>query len=131
MQKHEVTRAHLVPPIVLALAKHPIVEGYTFPKLKTIMSGAAPLGPELAEDCARRLECTVKQGYGLTETSPVTHLNPESPRRVVPGSIGICIPNTECRIVDYETGKDLGTGMQGELWIRGPQVMRGYLNNEV
>ena len=130
MQKHEVTRAHLVPPIVLALAKHPMVEGYAFPKLKTIMSGAAPLGPELAEDCARRLGCTVKQGYGLTETSPVTHLNPEPPGRVVPGSIGICIPNTECRIVDYETGKDLGTGKQGELWIRGPQVMKGYLNNE-
>ena len=130
MQKHEVTRAHLVPPIVLALAKHPMVEGYAFPKLKTIMSGAAPLGPELAEDCARRLGCKVKQGYGLTETSPVTHLNPEPPGRVVPGSIGICIPNTECRIVDYETGKDLGTGMQGELWIRGPQVMKGYLNNE-
>ena len=130
MQKHEVTRAHLVPPIVLALAKHPMVEGYAFPKLKTIMSGAAPLGPELAEDCARRLGCTVKQGYGLTETSPVTHLNPEPPGRVVPGSIGICIPNTECRIVDYKTGKDLGTGKQGELWIRGPQVMKGYLNNE-
>ncbi|MBP43141.1 MAG: 4-coumarate--CoA ligase family protein [Deltaproteobacteria bacterium] len=129
MQKYEVTRAYLVPPIVLALAKHPMVEKFRFPKLKTIMSGAAPLGAELAEDCAQRLGCTVKQGYGLTETSPVTHINPEPPGRVVPGSIGICIPNTECRIVDYENGNDLGTGEQGELWIRGPQVMKGYLNN--
>ena len=81
------------------------------PKLKTIMSELAPLGPELAEDCARRLGCTVKQGYGLTETSPVTHLNPEPPDVWFQDPSSICIPNTECRIVDYETGEDLGTGM--------------------
>ena len=127
--EHEVTRAHLVPPIVLALAKHPLIENYRFPKLKTIMSGAAPLGPELAESCAKRLGCTVKQGYGLTETSPVTHINPDPPGKVVPGSVGICLPNTECRIVDLENGQSVETGMRGELWIRGPQVMLGYLNS--
>ena len=129
MQEHEVTRAHLVPPIVLALAKHPLVDQYRFPKLKTIMSGAAPLGPELAEACAKRLGCTVKQGYGLTETSPVTHVNPDPPGRVVAGSIGICIPNTECRIMDLKNSQPVGPGQLGELLVRGPQVMKGYLNN--
>ncbi len=129
LEKHEVTRAHLVPPIVLALAKHPLVEQFKFPKLKTIMSGAAPLGPELAEACAKRLGCTVKQGYGLTETSPVTHVNPDPPGRVVPGSIGITLPNTECRIMDLESAKPLGHNQRGELWVRGPQIMLGYLNS--
>ena len=69
------------------------------------------------------------QGYGLTETSPVTHGNPIDPRRVKPGTIGPPVPETECRLVDPESGEDLGIGERGELWIRGPQVMSGYLNN--
>jgi acyl-CoA synthetase (AMP-forming)/AMP-acid ligase II len=129
IQEHGVTRAYVVPPIALALAKHPLVDEHDLSSLETIMSGAAPLGAELAEAVAGRLGCTVIQGYGLTETSPVTHvIRPDGENR--PGSIGQTLPNTECRLVDPESGRDVGEGEPGELWIRGPQVMKGYLNND-
>ena len=128
IEKHRVSRAYVVPPIALALAKHPAVEGRDLSSVTTIMSGAAPLGAELAEQVASRLGCTVVQGYGLTETSPVTHvIRPDGENR--PGSIGQPLAGTECRLVDPETGEDVAKGERGELWIRGPQVMLGYLNN--
>ncbi|MGH2819050.1 MAG: 4-coumarate--CoA ligase family protein [Actinomycetota bacterium] len=129
MQDHAVTRAYLVPPIVLALAKHPIVDRYDLSSLTRILSGAAPLGPELAGACGQRLGCEVTQGYGLTETSPVTHTIPEERGTNRPGSVGPPIPNTECKVVDIESGSELGPNETGEVWIRGPQVMQGYLNN--
>jgi acyl-CoA synthetase (AMP-forming)/AMP-acid ligase II len=126
--RHAVTRAYVVPPIALALAKHPAVEGRDLSALRTIMSGAAPLGAELSEQVAARIGCPVLQGYGLTETSPVTHVNrPDG--EIKPGTIGPPLPATECRIVDPDTGQDAAEGERGELWIRGPQVMSGYLNN--
>jgi acyl-CoA synthetase (AMP-forming)/AMP-acid ligase II len=129
VQEHGVTRAYVVPPIALALAKHPAIDNFDLSSIRTIMSGAAPLGGELAEAVAKRLDCTVIQGYGLTETSPVTHcIRPHGDNR--PGSIGQALPNTECRLVDPETGRDAEPGERGELWIRGPQVMQGYLNND-
>jgi acyl-CoA synthetase (AMP-forming)/AMP-acid ligase II len=128
MEKHAVTRAYVVPPIALALAKHPAVEEHDLSALKTIMSGAAALGGELSEQVADRVGALVIQGYGLTETSPVTHqIHPERENR--PGSIGQVLPGTECRIVDTESGDDVPEGERGEILIRGPQVMRGYLNN--
>jgi acyl-CoA synthetase (AMP-forming)/AMP-acid ligase II len=123
-----VTFAHVVPPIVLALSKHPLVDQYDLSSLRWILSGAAPLGSDLAESCARRLNCRVIQGYGLTETSPCTHVSPPDERNR-PGTIGQLVPNTECKIVDASTGQVLEPGQDGELWIRGPQVMKGYLNN--
>jgi acyl-CoA synthetase (AMP-forming)/AMP-acid ligase II len=127
IEQHGVTRAYVVPPIALALAKHPAVDNYDLSKLDTIMSGAAPLGPELQDRVADRIGCKVVQGYGLTETSPVTHLiRPDGENR--PGSIGPPVAMTECRIVDPE-GTDVPEGERGELWMRGPQVMSGYLNN--
>ena len=128
MQTYKVTRAHLVPPIILALSKQPIVDEYDLSNLELIMSGAAPLGESLTSACSTRLRCVIKQGYGLTETSPVTHMCSENPEEIKGGSIGQCIPNTECKIVDLETGAELGTGHEGEIYIRGPQVMQGYLN---
>jgi acyl-CoA synthetase (AMP-forming)/AMP-acid ligase II len=129
LQEHRVTRAYVVPPIALALAKHPAVDGVDLSAMQTIMCGAAPLGAELAEAVAERIGCTVIQGYGLTETSPVTHvIRPSGDNR--PGSIGQALPNTECRLVNPETGEDAAEGERGELWIRGPQVMKGYLNND-
>ncbi|RME46998.1 MAG: 4-coumarate--CoA ligase family protein [Chloroflexi bacterium] len=129
MQDYGVTRAYLVPPIILALAKHPIVDQYDLSKLKMITSGAAPLGEDVARACAERLGCLVLQGYGLTETSPVTHVSPEMPDRIKLAAVGPCVPNTECKIVDVATGAELGPNEEGEIWIRGPQVMKGYLNN--
>jgi acyl-CoA synthetase (AMP-forming)/AMP-acid ligase II len=126
LQDYGVTRAYLVPPIILALAKHPLVEQYDLSKLRVIMSGAAPLSEAIARACAERLGCLVLQGYGLTETSPVTHANPEDPARIKLASIGPPLPNTECQIVDLETGASLGPDQVGEVWIRGPQVMKGY-----
>jgi len=72
----------------------------------------------------------VKQGYGMTETSPVTHFMPRDAARLTMTTVGLAVPNTEFRLVDPATGDDVAEGEPGELWIRGPQVMQGYLNNE-
>ena len=130
LQRFGVTYAHLVPPVLVALAKHPAVDGYDLSKLDVVMSGAAPLSEELARAVEERLDLTLVQGYGLTETSPVTHHGLDRERTQYPkGSIGPALPNTEVMIVDVETGEPLAAGKTGEVWIRGPQVMAGYLNN--
>jgi acyl-CoA synthetase (AMP-forming)/AMP-acid ligase II len=128
IERHRVTQGYVVPPIALALAKHPAVEGRDLSSLRTLMSGAAPLGAELIEQVRTRIGCEVIQGYGLTETSPVTHAMPADGENK-PGTIGTPLPETECRIVDPETGADVAEGERGELWVRGPQVMSGYLGN--
>ncbi|TMD07406.1 MAG: 4-coumarate--CoA ligase family protein [Chloroflexi bacterium] len=128
MQDHAITRAYLVPPIVLALAKHPVVSRYDLRSLVSINSGAAPLDGSVEQACADRLGCFVAQGYGLTETSPVVSTTPVDPARRRPGSAGLLIPNTECKVVDPGSGAELGANQQGEVWVRGPQVMTGYLN---
>ena len=125
--EHRVTRAYVVPPIALALAKHPAVDDADLSSVEIVMSGAAPLGAELADAVAERVGCPVMQGYGMTETSPVTHLVPTDLSKGRGGKIGLPLPDTECRMVDPETGEDAD---RGELWIRGPQVMSGYLGNE-
>ena len=128
VQDYEVSLAHIVPPIVLSLAKNPIVDNYKLPKLRTLFSGAAPLGEELTRECMDRLGCNVRQGYGMTETSPVTHSSPAPPHDLKFGSVGVPAPNTECKIVDLETGAELAPGERGEVCVRGPQIMKGYLN---
>ncbi len=128
IQEHDVTHGYVVPPIVLALAKHPIVENYDLSSLELVFSGAAPLSAELANEAAERIGCPVVQGYGMTEMSPVSNLTP--PGRFKPGTSGLNVPNQELRIVDPESGKDLGVGEEGELWYRGPHIMKGYLNND-
>jgi 4-coumarate--CoA ligase len=124
---HGCTRAFVAPPIVVALAKHPVVDAHDLSALTQIFSGAAPLSAELAEEAGARLDCEVVQGYGMTELSPVSHLTP--PGWFKPGSVGVTAPNTECMIVDPVSGEPQGTDADGELWVRGPLVMKGYLNN--
>ncbi len=145
IQDHQVTRAFVAPPILLALAKHPLVEQFDLSSLRSVTSGAAPLDESLALAVEARLRglagtgedgVTVAQGYGMTELSPVSHTTPERGRGpqgdpdVPKGSVGYAIPGTECRLVDPATGEDAAAGERGELWVRGPQVMAGYLNNE-
>src|ERR1041384_2510416 len=129
VQDYAVSLAHIVPPIVLSLSKNPIVDNYKLPKLRTLFSGAAPLGEELTRECMDRLGCNIRQGYGMTETSPVTHSSPAPPFDLKLGSVGVAAPNTECKIVDLESGEALGPGEKGEVCVRGPQIMKGYLNN--
>src|SRR5215207_4272040 len=128
LQDQRITRAYVAPPIVLALAKHPMVDKYDLSALKSVFSGAAPLDASLERACTGRLGCEVIQGWGLTETSPVVTTNYNTPQGPRPGSVGVPLPNTELRVVDPATGADVSRGETGELLVRGPQVMKGYLN---
>ncbi len=125
--EHGITRLFLVPPIVLALAKQPIVDDYDLSSVTQIYSGAAPLPEDVAAAAAKRLNCGIGQGYGLTETSPV--LTTTDTQNYRPGSVGTVVPNTEIRLVDPDSGKDAEPGERGELWARGPQVTSGYFGN--
>jgi acyl-CoA synthetase (AMP-forming)/AMP-acid ligase II len=127
-QQYGITRSFVAPPIVVALAKHPMVDKFDLSALKQVFSGAAPLSAELAIEAGARLGCDVVQGYGMTELSPVSHLTPMG--NFKPGSVGVTAPNTETMIVDPATGESLGIDLDGEVWVRGPLVMRGYLNND-
>lgn len=129
-QEHKISVLFLVPPIVLALAKHPVVENYDMGSVRLIFCGAAPLSGELGQAAAARVGCDIAQGYGMTEMSPVSH--GVLPGENKPGSVGTLVANTELRLVDPESGKDLefGTDAAGEVWIRGPQVMKGYFGHE-
>jgi acyl-CoA synthetase (AMP-forming)/AMP-acid ligase II len=128
LQDYRVTVAAVVPPIVLALAKHPLVDRFDLSALRFVNSGAAPLDVELEEACGKRLGCAVGQGYGLTETSPVLTAHRPEEARIRHGSAGQLVPNTEAKVVNLATGEALGRNQDGELCFRGPQVMRGYLN---
>ncbi|MDQ3944014.1 MAG: alpha/beta fold hydrolase [Actinomycetota bacterium] len=128
VQEQRVTRAELVPPIVLALAKQPAVDDFDLSSLKIITSAAAPLGADLARACADRLGCRVKQAYGMTEFGGATHFAPDSGRDD-PESIGPALPGVECRLVDADTGFEAAPGEPGELLVRAPGTMLGYLNN--
>jgi 4-coumarate--CoA ligase len=126
-QHYRVTRSFVVPPILVALAKHPLVAQFDLASVRRIVSGAAPLSAELGAEVEARLGCPVVQGYGMTELSPVSHLAPPTGYR--PGSVGVTVPNAQTMIVDPSTGRALGVDEDGEIWVRGPMVMAGYLNN--
>jgi acyl-CoA synthetase (AMP-forming)/AMP-acid ligase II len=124
IQDHRGTMTIVVPPLALALAGHPLVDTYDLSSLRVLGVGAAPLGADPEQRCAERLGCLTGQGLGMTEACALIAGGPlDRPRR---GSVGRLVPNTEARIVDPATGVDLGSGRTGELWVRGPQVMRGY-----
>jgi 4-coumarate--CoA ligase len=127
VQERRPKKIYVAPPVVLALAKHPMVDHYDLSSLQYVMSAAAPLGIDLASACANRLGCVVAQGYGMTELSPITHVC--SPRNRREGSVGRPVPMTDQKVIDAETGKSLPAGETGEVVVRGPQVMKGYLNN--
>ncbi|MHC5262933.1 4-coumarate--CoA ligase family protein [Streptomyces sp. UC4497] len=129
IEKHRITHLYVAPPIVLALAKHPAVEGYDLSSLRHVISAAAPLDGELARACARRLGLPpVGQAYGMTELSPGTHVVPYDAKNPPPGAVGRLIASTEMRIVSLDDpAKDVAPGEPGEVLIRGPQVMKGYL----
>ncbi len=129
ISEHRVGRVYIAPPVAVALAKHPIVDQYDLSCIDVIFSGAAPLDAELGHAVAKRLGCTVLQGYGMTELSPVSHCIPDDRPDMDLDSCGVALPNIECKLVDPETGQEVGPGERGELCVKGPNVMSGYLNN--
>jgi acyl-CoA synthetase (AMP-forming)/AMP-acid ligase II len=125
IERWRITHMVVAPPLVLALARHPLAERYDLSSVETILCAAAPLKENLARACMERIGCEIIQGYGMTECMAVS-IGPQGADR--PDSAGVPIPNTEFRIVDVATGSELGPNQPGEVWVRGPQVMRGYLN---
>ena len=139
IQDEECTYLFIAPPIAVALAKHPLVDAYDMSSVRAILSGAAPFDTALAQAVAKRLGTRVRQGYGMTEMSPVSHVIPPDRTDIPLGSIGVPIANVECRLVDVETGEEIaapeaetnhGMSEPGELLVRGPNVMLGYLGQD-
>ena len=141
IQDLKCTYAFIAPPVAVALAKQPVVDSFDLSSLRNIMSGAAPLDEELGLAVAKRLDCQLVQGYGMSELSPVSHVTPADGGRELIGSLaplsscGWTVPNAVSRIVDSETGAEIdppaeGLSEPGELWFKGPNVMAGYLGND-
>lgn len=116
-----------VPLVLQEFCRHPKVPAMDWSRLRYINSGGAPLSPEVQKKFTQITGVPVMSGYGLTESSPTTHINPV--KKIKLGSIGLPLSLTEDKIVDPETGVELSSEEVGELWVRGPQVMRGYYNN--
>nr|QJX14324.1 4-coumarate coenzyme A ligase [Anthoceros agrestis] len=133
VEKYKITVAPVVPPIVLAISKSPIVEKYDLSSITRVMSGAAPLGKELEDALRLKLpQATVGQGYGMTEAGPVLAMSlafSKEPKQMKSGSVGMVMRNAELKVVDPESGVSLPVGEAGEICIRGPQIMKGYFNN--
>ncbi|KAM0118184.1 hypothetical protein ACP6JC_005260 [Aspergillus fumigatus] len=133
VQNYRITFSYVVPPVVLLLGKHPIVDKYDLSSLRMMNSGAAPLTQELVETVYARIKTGIKQGYGLSETSPTTHTQPWEDWRTSIGSVGKLLPNMEAKYMtmpeDGSEPREVPVGEVGELYLRGPNVFLGYHNN--
>lgn len=116
VQQYRITRLYLVPPVVLALSRSPLVDQYDLSSVRHILAGAAPLGAALTRTCSERLGAFVRQGYGMTETACIISVTPPGQMPPQLDSVGLPVTGCEVKLVD------------GELLVRGPQIMKGYLN---
>uniref|UniRef100_A0AAU8GBB4 4-coumarate--CoA ligase n=1 Tax=Sparganium stoloniferum TaxID=203643 RepID=A0AAU8GBB4_SPAST len=133
VQRHKVTIAPIVPPIVVEIAKSPVVVDYDLSSIRMVMSGAAPMGKDIQDAFMAKIpNAMLGQGYGMTEAGPVLSMClafAKEPFEVKSGSCGTVVRNAELKIVDPETGASLGRNKSGEICIRGEQIMKGYLND--
>ncbi|MDR5682691.1 MAG: long-chain fatty acid--CoA ligase [Armatimonadota bacterium] len=125
--KHRPTLFHGVPTMYMALLNNPKLGRYDLRSIRACISGAMALPQEVQRRWEEATGGRLVEGYGLTEASPITHCNPVFGHRKA-GSIGVPFPDTDARVVDPDSGRPLSTNEVGELAIRGPQVMQGYLN---
>jgi long-chain acyl-CoA synthetase len=129
ISKYHPSFAPLVPTMYIGILSHPKIDKTDISSIKGCFSGSAPLPVEVIKEFESRTGAVIVEGFGLTESSPVSHINPFAGGARKVGSVGIPIPDTECRIVDLETGtRQLPVGESGELILKGPQIMQGYLN---
>jgi acyl-coenzyme A synthetase/AMP-(fatty) acid ligase len=130
VQKYKCNKGYIVPPILTAFAKHPIIDKYDLSSLRQygLMCAAAPLSVELIDAVYDRLQIPIYQAMGMTEASPATHMSRIESWKEGKGGVGTLVPNMEARLVDID-GKDVAPGESGELWVRGPNIFLGYHNN--
>ncbi len=128
VQDHKITFSYVVPPVVLQLSKDPCVDRYDLSTIRMMNSGAAPLTREIVHALYERTKLKVKQGYGLSETSPTTHMQAWKDWERYIGSVGPMIPNQIAKFMSPED-TEVAVGEVGELWIKGPNIFKGYLNN--
>lgn len=131
ISEHRISVLHIVPPMAVLFAKSPLLDEYPLVRkyINGIMSGAAPLSKSLGSKLIERLDCDIWQAYGLTETSPINHFPTYDLANYDVESVGWLMPGLEGRLVD-ENGQDVhGFNQPGELWLRGPNVMLGYIKN--
>ena len=126
LERDRITHAYVAPPVMLALAKHPAVGNLDLSHLRRIICAAAPLDAGLQAAVADRLGVEVGQAYGMTELSPASHIHADGNLDEPVACVGHLLPSTQARLVDPFTGLDVAAGEPGEVWIRGPQVMKGY-----
>jgi acyl-CoA synthetase (AMP-forming)/AMP-acid ligase II len=127
METHAVQQALVAPPLLGALAHHPLASSFDLFALRTLGSGGAPAGAALEQAAAERLACRVGQGYGMTEAAPLVAVSPlADPSLMRAGSVGLLVGGTEAKVVDPRSAAVLPAGEDGELWVRGPQLMAGY-----
>ncbi|KAF2090520.1 4-coumarate-CoA ligase-like protein [Saccharata proteae CBS 121410] len=129
VQNHKISFVYIVPPVVLMLSKNPIAEKYDLSSIRMTNSGAAPLTHEIVSALWDKLKIPVKQGYGLSETSPTTHTQEWSDWDKSIGSVGRLLPNQTAKYMAEDGETEVPVGETGELWIKGPNVFKGYHNN--
>jgi 4-coumarate--CoA ligase len=127
IETYKVTFIYLVPPVLLLLSKHPSISKYNLSSLRMVNSGAAPLTRDLIEAVNKRFPLPIKQGYGLSETSPTTHTQPWKDWNTTIGSVGKLLPNMTAKYID-DKGEEVPVGETGEMALKGPNVFKGYLN---
>ncbi|XP_073143815.1 4-coumarate--CoA ligase-like 9 [Henckelia pumila] len=130
VEEYKVTHLSVVPPIVLAMVKNDASDNFDLGSLEAVGCGAAPLGKDVSDAFIKKFDgVTLHQGYGMTETSGGIFRTASPEESLRWGSVGKLQPNCEAMIVDPETGTQLPPGKQGELWVRGPMVMKGYVDD--
>jgi acyl-CoA synthetase (AMP-forming)/AMP-acid ligase II len=117
IEDHGISQVLIPPPVLQLLAHHPVVDRFDLSSLRVVGCGGAPPGAALTQAATVRLDCAVAEGYGMTEASPMIAVSPLEPDQIRHGSVGQLMPGTEAQIVE------------GEVWVRGPQLMRGYVGN--
>lgn len=129
--EHKISVLHIVPPMAVLFAKSPLVDKYPQVKsqIRGIVSGAAPLSESLYLKLVERLECAIWQAYGLTETSPINTFPCHNLQTYIPESVGWLMPGLEARLVDSDGNDVHSIGERGEMWLRGPNIMQGYIRN--
>ena len=127
-EQYHATAMFAAPPVVLAITKSPLWDRFRLQSIKSVFSGAAPLGTDLHKAFEERTGLVLRLGYGMTEATAAISMTPNDPAKRKFGGSGYLLPSCEARVIDVANGRELGPSETGEIWLRGPVTMKGYWN---